>query len=82
MGSIASIPTSEGDIPPDKKFLEKLDDLLFEFFGGQGMGGKVMPYFYEVKVDKDGTAYINLEIYKVQYFKNSETNDYETKTLS
>ena len=50
---------------------------------GQGMGGgKILPYHYEVKVDTDGTTHINLEIYKVQYFKNSETNDHETKALS
>ena len=54
----------------DEKFLKKLDDLLFEFFGGHGIGGKVIPYFYEVKVDEDGTAHINLEIHKVKYFKN------------
>ena len=73
MGSIESIPTPEGYKPPDKKFLEKFDDLLAEFFEGQGMGGKILPYHYEIKVEEDGTTYINLEIYNVKYFKNSET---------
>ena len=73
MGSIESIPTPKGYVPPDEKFLNKLDELLFEFFGRQGMGGKVMPYTYEITVDDDGTAHINLEIYRVKYFENSKT---------
>jgi len=73
MGSIESIPAPENYVPPDERFLKKLDGLLFEFFGGQGMGGKVMPYFYEVTVDDDDTAHINLEIYRVKYFENSKT---------
>jgi len=88
MGSVKSnniefIPTPEGYVPPDEKFLGKLDDLLFEFFGVKyypfGLGTETDPhphsYSYDVKVDDDGTAHINLEIYKVKYFKNSETNN-------
>ena len=73
MGSIESTLIPKGYVTPDEKFLKKLDELLFEFFGRQGMGCKVMPYSYEVTVDNDGTAHINLEIYRAKYFENSKT---------
>jgi len=87
MGSIESVPTPEGYVPPDENFpdenfLKRLEDLLFEFFGRHSVGGKVIPYFYEINVDEDGTANINLEIYNVKYSKNSETNAPKTKTPS